>query len=182
MLLINDIFLIGFGVLAIGVIIAVVLKVQPFQIFFWGLVYIYIVIVFGIALFPIPYAQAHRMIPIPNNYILFKTIASALEMGVTRTALIQLCGNIVISVPYGIIINLTSKKKGLLLFLLMFLFPFVVETLQFIVGCIIGLNYRSFDVDDFILNIFGAYIGFVCSRIVLKPYKEKINKKIFSNR
>ena len=76
----------------------------------------------------------------------------------------------------GLSFALALKAPSLQIFFL------TIEVLQMIIGHIIGLTYRSFDVDDFILNIFGAYIGFVCSRIVLKPYKEKINKKIFSNR
>ena len=62
MLLIEDIFLIGFAVLIIGAAIAIALKAPPFQIFFWGLVYIYIIIVLGVTLFPFHFKQLKRCI------------------------------------------------------------------------------------------------------------------------
>ena len=182
MLLIEDIFFIGFAVLIIGAAIAIALKAPPFQIFFWGLVYIYIIIVLGVTLFPIPFQAVETMYPVPHNLIPFQSISSTLKTGITYTSLVQIGGNIVISTPYGVLLYILGRKKGMQRFLLALLFPLTIEALQMIIGHIIGLTYRSFDVDDFILNIFGAYIGFVCSRIVLKPYKEKINKKIFSNR
>lgn len=59
------------------------------------------------------------------------------------------------------------------------LFPFIIENLQLIVGCIVGLNYRSFDVDDFILNTIGVYMGYILGKLILRPYREKIRTRIF---
>lgn len=180
MLLIDDIFLIGFLGLVAGGIVAFALKIRPFQIFFWGAFYVYIIMVLGITLFPIPYEQVGNIIHVPHNFVPFKSIISTLEMGITRTSLMQIGGNILISVPYGVILYLTIRKKSkLTLSLLPFIFPLVIELLQLFIGLIIGVTYRSFDIDDFILNLLGAYLGIAFSGIFLKKYRNKIYEKLF---
>lgn len=183
MLLIDDIFLIGFFGIIVGGIIAFVLKIRPFQIFFWGAFYIYVIMVLGITLFPIPYEQAGNLIPVPHNFVPFKSIISTLGMGITRTSLMQIGGNILISAPYGVMLYLTLRKRNKAAFLLFpFVFPLVIELLQLFIGLIIGVTYRSFDIDDFILNLLGAYLGIAFSRIFLKKYRNKIYEKLFPKR
>ena len=182
MLLIEDIFLIGFAVLIIGAAIAIALKAPPFQIFFWGLVYIYIIIVLGMTLFPIPFQAVETMYPVPHNLIPFQSICSTLKMGITYTSLVQIGGNIVISIPYGVLLYILGRKNGMQRFLLALLFPLTIEFLQMIIGHIIRLTYRSFDVDDLILNTMGVYVGLICGQILLRSHIEKIYKKVFPNR
>lgn len=182
MLLIEDIFFIGFAVLIIGAAIALAQKAPPFQSFFWGIVYIYIIIVLGVTLFPIPFQAVETMYPVPHNFIPFQSICSTLKMGITYTSLVQIGGNIVISIPYGVLLYILGRKKGMQRFLLALLFPLTIEFLQMIIGHIIGLTYRSFDVDDLILNTMGVYAGLICGQILLRSHKEKIYKKVFPNR
>ena len=181
MLLINDCFLFGFLILILGCIVAAIFKVKPFRIFFWSLVYVYILIVLGITLFPIPYQDVGNFTSVPHNFIPFKSISATLQMGLTFTAVIQIGGNILISAPYGVMLDLliTKKKKGLFL-LLAFLFPLLIELLQLFVGLIIGLTYRSFDIDDFILNLIGVYLGSIFSNIFFKKYRHGIHQKLFT--
>lgn len=180
MLLISDFFVFGLLILIIGCVTLFIRKAEPFQIFFWSAFYVYVIMVLGITLFPIPYAQAGNLIPVPHNLIPFKSIISVLEMGITRTSLMQIGGNILISAPYGVMLYLTLRKKHkayLLLFPL--IFPVVIELLQLFIGLIIGVAYRSFDIDDFILNLLGAYLGIAFSGIFLKKYRNKIYEKLF---
>lgn len=75
MLLIEDIFLIGFFPLVTGVFAAVLLKKRTFGIMFWSCFYIYIIIVLGLTLFPLPYQEVESMYPVPNNLSRFKVLA-----------------------------------------------------------------------------------------------------------
>lgn len=162
--------------------IAIALKAPPFQIFFWGLVYIYIIIVLGVTLFPIPFQAVETMYPVPHNLIPFQSICSTLKMGITYTSLVQIGGNIVISIPYGVLLYILGRKNGMQRFLLALLFHLTIEFLQMIIGHIIRLTYRSFDVDDLILNTMGVYVGLICGQILLRSHIEKIYKKVFPNR
>lgn len=119
------------------------------------------------------------MYPVPNNLIPFHSIFAGMQKGITRTVLVQIGGNIALSIPYGVLLYLVSRKKGIYLFLPALLFPFIIENLQLIVGCIVGLNYRSFDVDDFILNTIGVYMEYILGKLILRPYREKIRTRIF---
>lgn len=122
------------------------------------------------------------MYPVPHNLIPFQSICSKLKMGITYTSLVQIGGNIVISIPYGVLLYILGRKNGMQRFLLALLFPLTIEFLQMIIGHIIRLTYRSFDVDDLILNTMGVYVGLICGQILLRSHIEKIYKKVFPNR
>lgn len=179
MLLKEDLFLIGVGIWGIGMVVAWTRKRQPIKIVFWSMMYLYAMSVLAVTLFPIPYDGVETMYPVPHNIIPFRSIFAALQRGSIRAALIQIGGNIALSVPYGVMLYLVSGRQGIQRFLSALLFPFVIENLQLLVGCIIGLNYRSFDIDDFILNTLGVYLGYILGQLTLKPYREKIRQKIF---
>lgn len=183
MLLIDDIFLIGALILAVGCGIAFILKAKPFQILFWSLAFIYAIIVLGLTLFPIPYQQTENFLPVPHNLVPFRTIGSLVKAGATTTTLMQIGGNILISAPYGLLLYLlVSQKKKAPLLLLSLLFPLVIESLQLAIGLLIGLTYRSFDIDDFILNVSGAYLGIAFGKIFLKNRRAGIRRKLFPNK
>lgn len=180
MLMAEDLYLFGLFGLILGCVIAFVLKARPFQIFFWSIFYIYLIAVLGITLFPIPYQGTELFESVPNNFIPFQTILSTLERGLTVTAIIQLAGNILIAFPYGIVLDLTlRKRRKLWLYLLPLLFPLVIESLQFIIGLAISFNYRSVDIDDFILNALGGYLGIFFSKLFFRGYGNKIYNKLF---
>lgn len=179
---IDDVFLIGFFGLIVGCILTFILKVKLEKIIIWSVIYIYIIIVLGLTLFPIPYQGIELFDPVPNNFIPFSTIIAILKMGITSTSLIQILGNIIIAAPYGVILYLTMrKKKRIWIFLFPLLFPIVIESLQFFIGLVIGYNYRSIDIDDFILNSLGAYFGILFGKIFLNDLGDKIFDKLFAN-
>lgn len=169
-----DLYLFGAIGLVLGLVIAFLLKAKPLKILFWSVFYVYIIVVLGLTLFPIPYQGAELFDSVPNNFIPFRTIISTLQMGLTVTAFIQIAGNILIAAPYGVVLDLTMRKSSKIwLFLLPLLFPLVIELLQFIIGLVIGYNYRSVDIDDFILNALGGYLGILFSKLLLKNYGYK---------
>ncbi|MBQ8975118.1 MAG: VanZ family protein, partial [Oscillospiraceae bacterium] len=91
------------------------------------------------------------------------------KMGITFTAAAQIGGNILIALPYGVYLGIRIKRRKVLLYcLLPLLFPIIIESLQFIISSIVGVVYRSFDIDDFILNLCGGYLGIVFLRLFSK--------------
>lgn len=179
MLLKEDLFLIGAVLWALGIVAALILKKAPLKIVFWSVVYFYAIGVLAVTLFPIPYDGVETMYPVPNNLIPFHSIFAGMQKGTTHTVLVQIGGNIALSIPYGVLLYLASRKRGIYLFLLALLFPLIIENLQLIVGGIVGLNYRAFDVDDFILNTLGVYMGYILGKLILRPYRGKIRTRIF---
>jgi glycopeptide antibiotics resistance protein len=81
-----------------------------------------------------------------------------------RTWAINLFGNIAVFVPFGIFLPAVFKLgKRLINFLILFFVPLLVlEILQTV------LRLGSFDVDDLILNLLGALIGFVLYKWMYK--------------
>lgn len=77
-----------------------------------------------------------------------------------RGAFKQFVGNIVVFIPAGLLMPFIFKKTKKVLWALLggFLFTFTIESLQFVL-CIAGMCLREFDIDDLILNTFGALIG-----------------------
>jgi len=87
-------------------------------------------------------------------------------------------GNMLLLFPFGLLLPLLWKKfqnAGNTL-LISFLFSFSIESIQ-LLSSYIG-NRRSFDIDDILLNTFGALVGYIFYRkIVLKL----INKQLLND-
>lgn len=109
----SNILLIGFFPLIIGISIALLLRKRTFGIMFWSFFYIYIIMVLGLTLFPLPYQEVESMYPAPNNLIPFQSIGSMLQRGISYTALVQIGGNVMIAIPYGLLLYILSCKKGI---------------------------------------------------------------------
>ena len=91
MLLLEDFLKIGFILLTVGVIAASCFKVKNSAIFLYSMIFIYLVLVLGITLCPIPYGDVEHIYPAVHNFVPFRTIVSALEGGITLTAMAQIC-------------------------------------------------------------------------------------------
>lgn len=74
--------------------------------------------------------------------------------------IINLLGNIGVFVPFGLLIPLVSRKRIYKSFIIFFSGVLILETLQFL------LKRGSFDIDDFILNSIGFFIGYGLYRII----------------
>lgn len=94
------------------------------------------------------------------NLVLFNEInryVSNIDTIGIGSVVLNLVGNVVCFIPFGIILPLTSDKvrKWYKVTLLMVLFSFFVEVLQLV------FRIGSFDVDDIFLNVWGAVIGYI---------------------
>ena len=102
-----------------------------------------------------------------SNFIPFKTITTyvkALFDGSMNIPIKNLVGNFILFLPMGIYLPFFLKKinRGYLFFISMVFLLFIVEVIQLVT------RRGSFDIDDFILNMLGALIGFGVWKTVFK--------------
>jgi len=163
--------------LTMGVIIAILLRVtyliinkEKFVIHeeLFNLSFIiYILCLFYVVTFQDVSWSSHNFIPFKE--ILRYDVGSSLFYK-------NIFGNLLLFLPYGIIIKRYVKlNKVSILLLLSFITSFSVEVIQFLIG-------RVFDVDDIILNVVGCLFGFVLYSIFEK-FSDKLpsffHKNIF---
>lgn len=69
-------------------------------------------------------------------------------------------GNIILFIPYGFFCFYYTKEKRISVGILVsFIASFCIEFVQYLIG-------RSFDIDDIILNVLGAIIGFLLYKLL----------------
>ena len=106
------------------------------------------------------------------NYVPSKTIIGTLQCGVSLTSLAQLLGNVLMTIPFGVmILMLTKNHKWWRILIISIVFPLSIELTQLFIGLLINNMYRTVDIDDVILNAFGVYIGYGIYKLL--PYKIK---------
>lgn len=120
--------------------------------------------------------EAQRQIfgtAIEYNVVPFATIRSVIKNGNLMRIAVQIGGNIVLFIPMPIFIILMGKKPKTAL---IWSFSAVggIEILQLVLSLMYGFAYRSFDVDDILLNGAGVILGYCFYRIAMKV---KVNSK-----
>lgn len=95
-----------------------------------------------------------------NNFIPFKEI-TRYSFG-SRLFFKNVCGNILLFIPFGILSSIYLKPKNLWIpFSLTLLSSLAIELTQMLIG-------RSFDVDDILLNCIGGIIGYFIYKVLDK--------------
>ena len=85
----------------------------------------------------------------------------------TRMFNINVFGNILIFIPFGLFISeYLSAKKVYIVFIVSLLTSASVELVQLKIG-------RSFDIDDILLNVIGSILGYILYKL-LKGLKTKL--------
>lgn len=126
---------------------------------------IYITAVISITLFPIitdsdiAYAMGDPKIKL----IPFSTIIPFLKYGGKDIIIPQIVGNIMMTIPFGVAAPILFRFKFRFwhYLLMALLFPLSIEVSQLCMDWIVGCYYRTFDVDDIILNFLGITIGYL---------------------
>lgn len=89
-----------------------------------------------------------------SNFTLFKEILRY-QIG-SELFFKNVIGNMIMFMPYGFFVSCFFKlKKSSLIFFLALLISITIETTQMAIG-------RVFDVDDILLNVLGALLGYCC--------------------
>lgn len=109
------------------------------------------------------------------NFTLFKTIRMYIDYSYKLNSFENLVGNVVVFIPFGLLLPCVMKRGSNFFVLLLNALVFVtgIEVFQLFSA------FGAFDVDDILLNCFGAVLGYliylICSGIVRKlPVKEAV--------
>lgn len=169
--------LIGISIIIFYLLISIILKVKPKKIIVSCTFIAYLTAVAVVTLFPILIDEKVEYFGGLTwyNIIPFKTITETLKYGITTTAIAQILGNILISVPFGVFIMLflrNPKWWNMLLFALVL--TVAIELSQMIIGLVINNMYRTVDIDDIILNAIGTCLGYGIYKILPSEIKRQL--------
>ena len=121
---------------------------------------IYIINVINIVFFPLPIIENPKSgliesYVMENNDIPFKMLKECM-MRRDPLSFSHLIKNVIMTMPLGFLIPAIWKNKSNKIYItIACLVPIVIELLQFLLNKATGINYRSVDIDDIILNICG---------------------------
>lgn len=132
---------------------------------------VYILLVIKVIIFKYPYDQLYAIVQTwqkdvileglgSANFTPFKTIKMYIEYADKLNSVENLAGNILVFVPFGMLFPLIrSSKSGFLdVFANSLILVLGIEIFQLFSA------FGAFDVDDIILNCFGAMLGYVVYR------------------
>ncbi|MBW9153510.1 VanZ family protein [Clostridium estertheticum] len=156
-----------------------------------NLFFVYIICNIGITLFPLSidwtgqYGNVSiNVVPVFNT---IKDVSMASQQPEMHDFMIKfwiknILGNMLLLFPFGLFLPILWKKFGNMKKTLLYSFLFtlgieIIQLLSYYVG-----NNRSFDIDDLILNTFGAWIGYMFyKKIVLKLINKQFLDGIHRN-
>ena len=108
------------------------------------------------------------------NLVPFRTIKNYIKYSGFLHTMINIVGNIIIFVPFGILVAeiFPNTRKSSHIFLISVCTSFFVEFIQFFIG-------RSVDIDDLMLNVCGSMIGyFIWKKFLRFKFAKKKKKRI----
>ena len=121
----------------------------------------YIFRVLTLTLFPFPITELAKESIRHRSYEIFINL-KPLFMGFQWQALKTHILNIIMFIPYGLLLPMSVKKQFNLKMIIRnsFMFSLLIETLQLLISLIwIHAPYRIFDINDLFLNTLGGLIG-----------------------
>ena len=174
----EGILFIEFAMLVIYGIIMIFKKVKISKLLFNLSFGLYLSVVIAFCFFPIRISSSIIMESLPNNFIPFKSIVESVKESVqnqTPYGLISVLGNFVMLTPLGIFFHFYIKDLKSRLICIA-LFSISIEAIQFIIGLLIGYNYRCIDIDDVILNVAGGIIACLLFNFIMRKYTQRKSK------
>lgn len=157
------VFLTGLIAAAVYTAAALLLKVKAKRVIITALFIAYLTAVAAVTLFPVPVDEKVEYYGEVTwyNFVPFRTIAGQLSSGFNTTAAVQIIGNVLLAVPFGVFVRiLIVRQTPVKLLLLAAAFPAAVELAQLLTGLALNNMYRNVDIDDFILNFAGVCLGY----------------------
>jgi glycopeptide antibiotics resistance protein len=170
-------FLLGFALLVI-LLINLRKGHPPAFLFFYALFWIYMLLLLGITLFPIPFFTQ-----LLNRsglvYILSKINWIPFRISLTyRVNLFppDVIGNILLTIPFGLGIPFLKRiQPGEMI--LFSMIGFVIELSQLMISLYLGMAYRTVDITDVITNCAGVWLGYGLFRVFALLYNKWIEKQ-----
>lgn len=143
------------------------------QQFLFTVFWVYAVAVVSVTFFPFPFQprllqSLRQMGNPPNNFIPFRDIYMMATHDSLHDFIRQVGGNVVLFFPFGFLLPLLSRRaskfrKALIVGMVC---SAGIELMQLVLDTLLGYNYRTCDIDDFILNTCGFIIGYIVLSIV----------------
>lgn len=171
----EGIVLLGFALLVLFGIVMIIRKVKAKNVLFNLSFGLYILMIIAFCFFPIRIGVIGE--DMPNNFIPFHSIAESVVDSVknnTPYGMVSVLGNFIMLMPLGIFFYYYIKDLKIRL-LNIFLVSMSIEIIQFIIGLLIGYNYRCIDIDDVILNVLGGIIACILFNFAMKKFIQKRN-------
>ncbi|MED4013276.1 VanZ family protein [Priestia aryabhattai] len=189
--MLTEMFPFIYGSWVLGIVILILLfnrivlkkKYKLEKVFMLLLSIFYLIGLLSVTLFPMPVDDNLIQYRISsgdnevNNFIPLKSIIGAMDGNFIMSMIHQLGGNLILLFPLAIFIPILFPKltKFKTIVLIGFLVSLLIESSQFTISSIIKFTYRSFDVDDLLLNTIGAGIGFLFYKyIYVKVLRDEI--------
>ena len=120
----------------------------------------YLVVLVALTFFPFDGLSGGD--PVDLRLQAFRTINFALREGIGSREFAVLIGNVAAFVPLGVLLPQVLRCKSVLLVLVIALaLSVAIEVGQLAISIYLGFAYRSADIDDVIVNVFGAFVGYV---------------------
>lgn len=138
---------------------------------------IYSLFVINYTFFPFPIGKdpmmEYQILALHNNFIPFKDVID--NDGFNAYPVI---GNIALLFPLGIYLPLLFKRKDFRFNLMIGLLTTIfIETMQFVLSHIIGVTYRTTDINDIIFNTLGCIIGYIIYKLISPLVSPLLKKK-----
>ena len=168
---------IGLGILMILLIIQWHQTQNVSYLFCFSIFWIYLLIVVGLTLFPIPLLENIVATPIDQrmiftlahvNLIPFKYFNDIFPSLIFR----EILTNILLTVPFGFGISFITRGKPGDIFRLAIVPGLAIESAQLAISLRIGGPYRTVDITDVLLNVIGVLLGYGLFRVFAWLYKE----------
>jgi glycopeptide antibiotics resistance protein len=125
-----------------------------------GLLAAYLVVLVALTFFPFDGLSGSE--PVDLRLQAFRTINFALRKGLGSLEFLVLIGNLAAFVPLGMLIPLVFGRRSLALVLMGGLaVSLAIELGQLALSIVLGFAFRSADIDDVIVNVCGAALGYL---------------------
>lgn len=138
----------------------------------WVLFVLYLMLLIRVLFFKYGFSMSLLMSQdrrIISNFIPLKTIAFYLLTSDVNIAVRQLLGNIIAFSPMGFFLPFLFRRiKGIVIVsIVSFTISLLCELIQLLT------NLGSFDIDDMLLNTFGAIVGFIVYKAIINFFFRK---------
>lgn len=144
---------------------------------------IYLLIVIKVIIFKYPLEQLRQIAATwekdvilegldTANFTLFKTIRMYIDYSYMLNSFENLVGNVVVFIPFGFLLPYVLRwaKNFFVMLLNAFLFVLGIEVFQLFSA------FGAFDVDDILLNCFGATLGYIVY-LIYETIKKRCQNK-----
>jgi glycopeptide antibiotics resistance protein len=113
--------------------------------------------------------------PYYGNYVPFKTITDYIRRGHIGIFVIQIVGNIFVTLPLPFVVWAYSRRRNMKrVCLVSLLLTAAIEPVQLLINLFLGGPSNIIDVDDFILNLFGCALGLLLLKAVSRGRNRRL--------